>query len=101
VERFKRWVLSVVSLLVASCVATSGVIGFVGLVVPHILRLLGFQDHRVLLPLSLCAGGAVLLLADTLARSIIHPVELPVGVVTSLLGAPFFVYLLRQRKRGL
>jgi iron complex transport system permease protein len=101
VERFKRWVLSVVSLLVASCVATSGVIGFVGLVVPHILRLLGFQDHRLLLPLSLCTGGTVLLLADTLARSVIHPVELPVGVVTSLLGAPFFVYLLRQRKRGL
>lgn len=101
VERLKRWLLLVVALLVASCVATSGVIGFVGLVVPHILRLVGFRDHRLLLPLSLCTGGMVLLFADTLARSIIHPVELPVGVVTSLLGAPFFVYLLRQRKRGL
>ncbi|MEN3203555.1 MAG: iron chelate uptake ABC transporter family permease subunit [Atribacterota bacterium] len=101
VERTKRLLLSVVALLVASCVATSGVIGFVGLVVPHVLRLLGFQDHRKLLPLSLCVGGVVLLLADTLARSIIHPAELPVGVVTSLLGAPFFVYLLRQRKKGL
>lgn len=101
VERTKRLLLAVVALLVASCVATSGVIGFVGLVVPHVLRLLGFQDHRKLLPLSLCVGGVVLLLADTLARSIIHPVELPVGVVTSLLGAPFFVYLLRQRKKGL
>lgn len=101
VERTKRLLLAVVALLVASCVATSGVIGFVGLVVPHVLRLLGFQDHRKLLPLSLCVGGVVLLLADTLARSIIHPVELPVGVVTSLLGAPFFVYLLCQRKKGL
>ncbi|MBC7216799.1 MAG: iron ABC transporter permease [Candidatus Caldatribacterium sp.] len=101
VERTKRLMLSLVALLVASCVATSGVIGFVGLVVPHILRLLGFQDHRKLLPLSLGVGGVVLLFADTLARSIIHPVELPVGVVTSLLGVPFFVYLLRQRKRSL
>lgn len=101
VERTKRLILSLVALLVASCVATSGVIGFVGLVVPHVLRLLGFQDHRKLLPLSLGVGGMVLLFADTLARSIIHPVELPVGVVTSLLGVPFFVYLLRQRKRSL
>lgn len=101
VESLKRWLLFVVSLLVASCVATSGVVGFVGLVVPHLLRLLGFQDHRLLLPLSFVGGGIVLLFADTLARSIIHPVELPVGVVTSLLGAPFFLYLLRRKKRGL
>lgn len=101
VERMKRLLFAVVALLVASCVATSGVIGFVGLVVPHILRLFGFQDHRKLLPLAFCLGGVVLLFADTLARSIIHPAELPVGVVTSLLGAPFFVYLLRQRKKSL
>lgn len=101
VERTKRLLLFVVALLVASCVATSGVIGFVGLVVPHILRLFGFQDHRKMLPLALCAGGVVLLLADTLARSVVYPAELPVGVVTSLLGAPFFVYLLRQKKKGL
>ncbi len=101
VERMKRLLLSLVALLVASCVATSGVIGFVGLVVPHILRLFGFRDYRKLLPLSLCAGGVVLLSSDTLARSVIHPAELPVGVVTSLLGVPFFVYLLYQRKKGL
>lgn len=101
VERVKRLLLFLVALLTASCVAVSGVIGFVGLVVPHILRLLGFQDYREMLPLSLCAGGGVLLFADVLARSVVYPSELPVGVVTGLFGVPFFLYLLHQRKKGL
>lgn len=99
VEKVKRWLIFIVSLVVASCVSVSGVIGFVGLVVPHILRLFGYQDHRLLLPLSFLWGGMVLLLADTLARTILHPVELPVGIVTSILGSPFFIYLLRRRKK--
>lgn len=99
VEKVKRWLIMAVSLVVAACVSVSGVIGFVGLLVPHILRLLGYQDHRVLLPLSLLLGGMVLLFADTLARTILYPVELPVGIVMSILGAPFFIYLLRRKKR--
>ncbi|MGC8777663.1 MAG: FecCD family ABC transporter permease [Candidatus Caldatribacteriaceae bacterium] len=101
VEKVKRWLILAVSFVVASCVSVSGVIGFVGLLVPHILRLFGYQDHRFLLPLSFLFGGVVLLLADTLARSILHPVELPVGIVTSILGSPFFIYLLRKKKREL
>lgn len=99
VEKVKRWLILVVSLVVAACVSVSGVIGFVGLLVPHILRLLGYQDHRFLLPLALFLGGMVLLFADTLARTILHPVELPVGIVMSILGSPFFIYLLRRKKR--
>lgn len=101
VEKVKRWLMLLVSLVVASCVSVSGVIGFVGLLVPHILRLFGYQDHRFLLPLSFLLGGVVLLLADTLARTVLHPAELPVGIVTSILGSPFFIYLLRIKKREL
>jgi len=101
VERVKKWLMLAVSLVVASCVSVSGIIGFVGLLVPHILRLFGYQDHRFLLPLSFLSGGVVLLLADTLARTVLHPVELPVGIVTSILGSPFFIYLLRKKKREL
>ena len=101
VEKVKKQLLFVVSLLVASAVAVSGVIGFVGLVVPHLVRLLGARDHRHLLPFSFLLGGGVLLWADTLARTVLYPVELPVGIITSLLGAPFFIYLLRKRKKSL
>ncbi|MEN3186842.1 MAG: iron ABC transporter permease [Atribacterota bacterium] len=99
VEGVKRWLILAVSLIVAACVSVSGVIGFVGLLVPHILRLLGYQDHRFLLPLALFLGGMVLLFADTLARTILYPVELPVGIIMSILGAPFFIYLLRRKRR--
>ncbi|MDI3543659.1 MAG: cobalamin transport system permease protein [Candidatus Atribacteria bacterium] len=101
VEKVKKWLLFLVSLLIASAVAVSGVIGFVGLVVPHLVRLLGTRDHRYLLPFSFLLGGGVLLWADTLARTILSPVELPVGIITNLLGAPFFIYLLRARKKNL
>ncbi|MDI3525777.1 MAG: cobalamin transport system permease protein [Candidatus Atribacteria bacterium] len=99
IERVKRWLVFACSLVVASCVAASGVIGFVGLIVPHVVRLLFGQNHRLLLPFSFLSGGIILLWADTAARSILNPVELPVGVITSLLGAPFFIYLLRKRKK--
>lgn len=87
------------SLLTASVVAHTGPIGFVGLVVPHVLRLLVGADHRVLLPASLLAGGGFLVACDTAARTVFAPVEVPVGVITALLGGPFFLWLLLARRR--
>lgn len=87
------------SLLTAAVVAHAGPIGFVGLVVPHTLRVLVGADHRVLLPASLLAGGGFLVACDTAARTVFAPVELPVGVITALLGGPFFVWLLLARRR--
>ena len=96
VERTKRALLAVSSVVTAAAVAVAGVIGFVGLVVPHMLRLVIGPDHRVLLPTSAIAGGAFLVATDTLARA--GPAELPVGIVTAALGAPFFLYLLVTRE---
>jgi iron complex transport system permease protein len=96
VERAKRAAYLVASLLVATCVALCGVIGFIGLIVPHALRLLWGADHRFLLPASVLGGGVFLLLADTAARTITAPAELPVGVVTALVGVPLFLTLLRR-----
>ncbi|MFO7893457.1 MAG: iron ABC transporter permease [Longimicrobiales bacterium] len=100
VERVKRVAYVVASLLVAAGVAAAGVIGFVGLIVPHALRLVWSGDHRFLLPGSAIAGGAFLLLADTAARTVAAPVELPVGVVTAIIGVPVFVVLLTRRPGG-
>jgi iron complex transport system permease protein len=97
VERVKYLAYAVASLLTAAAVAVSGVIGFVGLVVPHVVRLLWGADHRFLLPAAALLGAAFLVLADTLARTAAAPSELPVGVVTALVGVPFFVWLLRRR----
>jgi iron complex transport system permease protein len=97
VERVKRGAYVVASLLVAAGVAAAGVIGFVGLIVPHALRLVWGADHRFLLAGSALAGAGFLLLADTAARTIAAPVELPVGVVTALVGVPVFVVLLTRR----
>ena len=96
VERTKRVLLAVSSVLTAAPVAVAGVIGFVGLIVPHVMRLLVGPDHRILLPTSALAGGGFLVAADTLARS--GPAELPVGIVTAAVGAPFFLYLLRRQE---
>jgi iron complex transport system permease protein len=87
------------SLMAAAAVAVSGLIGFVGLVVPHLMRLLTGPDHRRLLPAAALAGGFTLLAADTLARTIAAPAEIPVGIVTAVLGAPFFLYLLRKHRK--
>ncbi len=87
------------SLLTAAVVAHTGPIGFVGLIVPHTLRLIVGADHRLLFPASLLAGGAFLVACDTLARTVLAPVELPVGVITALLGGPFFLWLLLARSR--
>ncbi|MDD4347253.1 MAG: iron chelate uptake ABC transporter family permease subunit, partial [Desulfitobacteriaceae bacterium] len=78
---------------------TSGIIGFVGLVVPHFIRLAAGPDHRFLLPASALLGANLLIAADALARIIISPAELPVGIITSMVGAPMFIYLLKKRKK--
>ncbi|MGW8227791.1 MAG: FecCD family ABC transporter permease [Gammaproteobacteria bacterium] len=84
------------SLLTATAVVQAGSIGFVGLVIPHIMRLMGFTDHRLLLPAAALAGGSLLVMADTLARTVLAPQQLPVGIITALLGVPLFLYLLRR-----
>ena len=98
VEKVKRRVLLAASLVTAAAVSVSGMIGFVGLIVPHAARMMLGPDHRVLFPSSLLLGGAFMVMADTFARTVIPPVELPVGIVTAFLGAPFFMYLLWQRR---
>jgi len=100
-ERLKRRVFAGAALLTSSVVAFAGPIGFVGLIVPHALRLALGPDNRLLVPACLLGGGVFLLAADTLARNVLAPTELSVGVITSFCGAPFFVYLLRTRCRGL
>ena len=97
VERSKRILLLVVSLLIGTVVAFSGLIGFVGLIVPHLTRMLVGSDHRLLIPLAALGGACFLVAADTLARTLVSPSELPVGVISAFLGAPFFIYLLRTR----
>ncbi len=99
VERLKRELIFCTALGVGAAVAAAGMIGFVGLVVPHLVRLLVGPDHRLLLPASALAGGSLLLLADLLARLVLAPAELPIGIVTALLGAPFFLYLLLRGRR--
>ncbi len=100
VRSLQKWSFLAGSILVGSCVSVAGPIGFIGLIVPHIMRLLFGPDHRTLLPQVLIGGGLFLVWCDTLARSLIAPAEIPVGVVTSLLGAPFFIYLLVKQKVG-
>lgn len=94
VESLKRELVFCTALGVGAAVAAAGLIGFVGLVVPHLVRLLSGPDHRVLLPASLLAGASLLLFADLIARLALAPAELPIGIVTAFIGAPFFLYLL-------
>jgi len=100
VERYKLLIVVVGSLLTAAAVSISGLIGFVGLVMPHAMRLLLGPRHRLLLPASALGGAIFLTLADLLARVVIAPAVLPVGVLTALVGAPFFLFLLRNSKRA-
>lgn len=99
VESVKKIILIFASLVTAAAVAVSGIIGFVGLIIPHIMRIIVGPDHRILLPSSCLVGAIFLIWTDTLARTIIQPTELPVGIITASFGAPFFLYLLRKRKR--
>lgn len=94
-----RWItILLATLTTAAAVAFAGIIGFVGLVVPHIMRLVWGSDYRRLIPLSMLGGASMLLLTDVVARTVIAPQEIPVGIVTSLLGAPFFLWILRRSK---
>lgn len=99
VEAVKKLLMGICSLLIAVCVSVSGIIGFVGLVVPHAARLITGSDHRAMLPFSAVGGAVFLVICDTLARSVMPPAELPVGAVTSLFGAPYFIYLLIKSKK--
>lgn len=99
VERDKLLVLALGSLLTAAAVSISGLIGFVGLVVPHAVRLVLGPDHRLLLPAAALSGGAFIVLADLFARTVLAPSEIPIGIITAIIGAPFFIYLLRHTRR--
>jgi len=99
VEKDKIRILALGSLLTATAVSISGLVGFVGLVVPHAVRLSLGPDHRLLLPASALAGAGFLIIADLVARIILAPMEIPVGVITAIIGAPFFLYLLRRTRR--
>lgn len=96
-RHLRKILLFAVTLLTAVAVAVSGTVGFVGLIVPHILRLIVGPDHRILLPASALGGAVLLTLCDALARTVLAPAELPIGIITALLGAPFFLFLLRRR----
>lgn len=96
-RHLRKILLLAVTVLTAVAVAVSGTIGFVGLIVPHMLRLIVGPDHRMLLPASALGGAVLLVLCDALARTVLAPAELPIGIITALLGAPFFLFLLRRR----
>jgi iron complex transport system permease protein len=98
-ERTKGLLLFIVALLTAAAVSFAGIIGFVGVIVPHTMRLLVGPDHRFLLPASGLFGGSLLVVCDLVARASAPPLEVPVGILTAFLGAPFFVYLLRRNRR--
>ena len=99
VERLKLVLLAAATLITAAAVSFVGIIGFVGIIIPHAVRLIWGADHRFLLPLSVLTGAIFLILADLIARTVLAPTEIPIGVITALCGAPFFLYLLRRRKR--
>jgi iron complex transport system permease protein len=100
VGRVRAAIYGLGALLTSVAVTTAGVVGFVGLIVPHFVRLAGGSDHRVVIPCSALAGGTLLVLADTLARTLIAPRQLPVGAITAMVGVPAFLYLLRRSLRG-
>jgi len=99
VERLKLVLLSAATLITAAAVSFVGIIGFVGIIIPHAVRLIWGADHRFLLPLSILTGAVFLILADLIARTALAPTEIPVGVITALCGAPFFLYLLRRKRK--
>lgn len=101
VEKLKKQIVIIASLMVGTCVAFSGTIGFVGLIVPYILRLLFKSDYTFILPLSAVLGSILLLIADTISRSIVAPSELPIGILTSLIGGPIFIAILIKFKKSL
>ncbi|AYD39951.1 iron ABC transporter permease [Clostridium fermenticellae] len=99
VETVKKLILGVSSIIVAACVSISGVIGFVGLIIPHVVRMIFGPDHKVLLPFSMIIGAIFMIISDTIARTIAAPSEIPIGAITALFGAPYFIYLLIKTKK--
>lgn len=95
-ESLKKILITVASLLAASAVAVSGIVGFVGLIIPHMVRLVTGPDHRILIPCSALFGASFVILTDLLARTLMSPTEIPLGIITALFGAPFFIYLLKR-----
>ena len=98
-EKVKRILLAAATLITAAAVSFVGTIGFVGIIIPHIVRLIWGPDYRFLLPMSLLSGAVFLILADLVARTALAPMEIPVGVITAICGAPFFLYILRRKRR--
>lgn len=99
VEKVKIFMIVLGTFMVSMVVSISGIIGFVGLIIPHIARILFGPDNRILLPASALIGGIFMVLTDTVARTVISPMEIPVGIITALCGAPFFLYLLISHKK--
>lgn len=100
IEKTMKLLLAFGSLATAAAVSISGLIGFIGLIIPHIMRILIGPDHRILIPASAIAGAIFLVICDAVARTVVSPIELPVGVITALSGGPFFIYLLRKKKES-
>ena len=100
INLYRKLIIGVISLLTSFAVATSGIIGFVGLISPHAMRIVFGPNHKRLLPASALFGGSLMVFADILARILLRPSEIPVGIITALFGAPFFIYLLMKKKRG-
>lgn len=98
-KKLKKRIIILASLLVAACVSVSGMIGFVGLIIPHCMRLIGGSEHKILILYSMLGGAVFMIFCDTIARTITAPSELPIGVVTALLGAPYFIYLIYKNSR--
>jgi iron complex transport system permease protein len=99
VDQLRRVIFFATSIMIGAAVSVSGIISFVGLIVPHVLRLALGADHRLLLPASLIGGAAFMVIADLVARIAIAPSEIPVGAITALCGGPFFIYMLRRQGR--
>lgn len=100
VETVKKILFVVASLITGSIVCVCGIIGFVGLIIPHAVRLIVGSDHKLVLPASAISAGAFLILADTISRTIMPPVEIPIGVITALIGGPIFIILLRKKQKA-
>lgn len=99
VEKVKKYILIVSTLMIATVVSVSGIIGFVGLIIPHAVRMLFGSDHKVVIPFSAVLGSIFLIACDTIARAVVPPSEIPVGIITSICGVPFFIYLLYKSKK--
>ena len=97
--RVKKILIILASLLVAACVSVSGIIGFVGLVIPHCIRILNGPKHRQLLPLASIGGAGFMIICDTIGRNVVAPSEIPVGIITAIIGTPFFIFLLQRNRR--